>query len=502
MDKTRANESLLILLGDQLFPIDYIRQTGCRRVFMAEDFGLCRQNKHHKLKILMFFTAMRAYRDELQRQGFEVCYHAADTDDFAHTFEEKLDRIIVSNEIREIHHFEIDDHFFSERIRRFLSASELKRCEHPSQKFLCSANRFSQFSNDKKTLRMASFYQMMRKDLKVLIDDNQKPVGGKWSFDEENRKKLPRGIALPDKPKFTCDSDEALVQKIEEHFPDHPGTISGLWMPITREHALSRLDEFLHFKFKDFGRYEDAIHSEDQFLFHSALSTSMNMGLLTPKEVVEKAIDFSERNDVPINSIEGFLRQVIGWREFIHGVYDTKRESQVKSNFWKHRGELTSHWYKGTTGIAPLDDVIKDCNQYAYTHHIPRLMIVANLMTLSRVHPDQVFNWFMEMFVDSADWVMVPNVYGMGTFADGGFFSTKPYICGSNYILKMSNYKRGPWCDLVDGLYWLFIQDNLEFFKGNPRLSIMTRALNKLDPKRKAEIFELAREFISTKVVS
>ena len=129
-------------------------------------------------------------------------------------------------------------------------------------------------------------------------------------------------------------------------------------------------------------------------------------------------------------------------------------------------------------------------------------MIVANLMTLSRVHPDQVFNWFMEMFVDSADWVMVPTVYGMGTFADGGFFSTKPYICGSNYILKMSNYKRGPWCDLVDGLYWLFIQDNLDFFKGNPRLSIMTRALNKLDPKRKAEIFELAREFISNKVVS
>ena len=128
-------------------------------------------------------------------------------------------------------------------------------------------------------------------------------------------------------------------------------------------------------------------------------------------------------------------------------------------------------------------------------------MIVANLMTLSRVHPDQVFNWFMEMFVDSADWVMVPNVYGMGTFADGGFFSTKPYICGSNYILKMSNYKRAPWCDLIDGLYWLFIQDNLNFFKGNPRLSIMTRALNKLDPTRKAEIFELARDFISTKVV-
>lgn len=502
MNKINANETLLIVLGDQLFPIEHINHTGCRRIFMAEDLGLCRQNKHHKLKILMFFTAMRAYRDELLEQGFEVFYHSLSEDDFSDSFEEKLEKIIVSNEIAEIHHFEIEDYFFSERIGRFISESELRCCEHPSQKFLCSASQFSEFSSGKKSLRMASFYQTMRKDLKVLIDDNERPIGGKWSFDEENRKKLPRGITLPDKPKITCESDKTLVKKIEEIFPDHPGAISGLWMPITREHALSRLDEFLHTKFGDFGSYEDAIHSENNFLFHSALSTSMNMGLLTPSEVVEKIVDFSQRNDVPINSVEGFIRQVIGWREFIHGVYDLKREKQVKSNFWEHKGSLSTHWYHGSTGIAPLDDVIKDCNEYGYTHHIPRLMIVANLMTLSRVHPDQVFKWFMEMFVDSADWVMVPNVYGMGTFADGGFFSTKPYICGSNYMLKMSNYKRGPWCDLVDGLYWLFIQDNLDFFKGNPRLSIMTRALDKLNPKRKAAIFELAREFISTKVVN
>ena len=501
MEKIHTNEGLLIVLGDQLFPSKYIDDTGCRRIFMAEDLGLCRQTKHHKLKILMFFTAMRAYRDEMLEKGFEVFYHSVSDAAFSDSFEEKLERVIISNEISEIHHFEIEDHFFSRRIEKFLSESKLDWHKHPSQKFLCNANQFSQFSNGKKNLRMASFYQAMRKDLRVLIDDAGKPSGGKWSFDEENRKKLPRDISLPDKPGPTRKIDTALVKKIEEYFPDHPGSMSHLWMPITREDAFGQLDDFLHSKFGNFGTYEDAVHSENNFLFHSALSTSMNMGLLTPREVIGITIDFSEKHNVPINSVEGFIRQIIGWREFIHGVYDKNRENQVKSNFWEHKGKLTSHWYNGTTGIAPLDDVIKDCNEYGYTHHIPRLMIVANLMTLSRVHPDQVFNWFMEMFVDSADWVMVPNVYGMGTFADGGFFSTKPYICGSNYILKMSNYKRAPWCDLIDGLYWLFIQDNLNFFKGNPRLSIMTRALNKLDPKRKAEIFELARDFMSTKVV-
>ena len=270
-------------------------------------------------------------------------------------------------------------------------------------------------------------------------------------------------------------------------------------MPITRDGALRWLDEFLAQKFADFGKYEDAVHDSNNFLFHSALSTSLNMGLLTPLEVVEKAINFYEHNDVPINSVEGFVRQIIGWREFIRGVYDIKRKEQIKSNFWGHSGRLTSDWYDGTTGITPLDDTIRDCREFGYTHHIPRLMIVANLMTLARIDPREVYAWFMEMFVDSADWVMVPNVFGMGTFADGGIFSTKPYICGSNYIIKMSNYKKGHWSDIVDGLYWRFIHDNLGAFKRNPRSSFMTKNLERMDSERKTFIFDLAKDFITTK---
>ena len=164
-----------------------------------------------------------------------------------------------------------------------------------------------------------------------------------------------------------------------------------------------------------------------------------------------------------------------------------------------HNNRLTSDWYTGNTGIIPLDDTIKDCLKYGYTHHIPRLMIVANIMNLSRIHPDDIFNWFMEMFVDSSDWVMTPNVYGMGTFSDGGIFATKPYSCGSNYILKMSNYKKGDWCLVLDGLYWMFIEDNIAFFKKNPRLSILTRSIEKMNNDRKTLIFEAAKNFINNK---
>ena len=225
------------------------------------------------------------------------------------------------------------------------------------------------------------------------------------------------------------------------------------------------------------------------------------MGLLTPDEVIQKALDIAKLNSIPINSLEGFIRQIIGWREFIRGIYHYKGKEEQNSNFWKHDRKLTTDWYEGTTGITPLDDAIKDCIKYGYTHHIPRLMIICNIMNLSKIDPNEIYKWFMEMFVDSSDWVMVPNVYGMGTFADGGIFATKPYSCGSNYILKMSNYKKDEWCDIVDGLYWMFMNDNIAFFKSNPRLAILVKSLERMNEDRKQMIFEKANDFIERKTL-
>ena len=329
-----------------------------------------------------------------------------------------------------------------------------------------------------------------------------KPVGGKWSFDEENRKKIPKDKSLPVEIIHSSSSHlEEVKNLILQKFNDHPGELENVWFPTSRKKSEQHLEYFLEHKFLHFGDYEDSVLEKSNFLFHSSISPMLNVGLLEPKAVVDKALLFGEKNNIPINSIEGFVRQIIGWREFVRGIYRVKGNFQYESNFWNHNNKLGESWYKGTTGIEPLDDIIKTVNKDGYTHHIPRLMILSNIMNLSRIHPKEIYKWFMEMFIDSSDWVMVPNVFGMATFSDGGLMSTKPYTCGSNYILKMSNYKRGEWCDVVDGLYWKFTEDNIDFYKTNPRLSVLTKNLEKMNLDRKKDIFQKAEKFIAKNTI-
>ncbi|MEJ2258338.1 MAG: FAD-binding domain-containing protein [Woeseiaceae bacterium] len=202
------------------------------------------------------------------------------------------------------------------------------------------------------------------------------------------------------------------------------------------------------------------------------------------------------RDGVPLQSLEGFVRQVIGWREFVRGVYRQFSEVQATSNHWSHDRELADSWYAGTTGIPPLDDTIRQAQRCGWTHHIPRLMVLGNLMTLCEIRPQAAHRWFMEMYVDSSEWVMGPNVFGMGLFSDGGIFATKPYICGSNYLLKMSDYGKEEWCDTVDGLYWRFIDKHRDFFAANPRVALMPRALERLNRDRRDRIFRAAADFL------
>ena len=461
---------------------------------MAEDVGLCTYEKHHQQKIVLFLAAMRAYADELRESGFDVEYVKLDTAD-ERPYEDKLADAMRQHDVARLVHFEIEDRPVEQRIVAFAKEHDLDREELPSPMFTCSRERFASFADGKSRLLMADFYKEQRRRLDILVDDDGEPEGGRWSFDADNRKKLPRDVEPPPLPAAERDVHvDDVVTLVAREFANHPGKADDFFCPTTRRGAEAWLDDFVDKRLEKFGPYEDAMTTRSATVFHSLLSPCINLGLLTPDEVVARVLE--KADGVPLQSLEGFVRQVIGWREFVRGVYREFGEKQEESNFWAHEREFTSAWYDGTTGIMPLDETIQTAQRLGWTHHIPRLMVLGNLMTLCEIRPTAAHRWFMEMFVDSSEWVMGPNVYGMGLFSDGGVFATKPYLCGSNYLLKMSDYKKGPWCDVVDGLYWRFIDKHREFFAGNPRLAVMPRTLDRLSESRRETIFSAAEDFL------
>ena len=271
-----------------------------------------------------------------------------------------------------------------------------------------------------------------------------------------NRKKLPNSIEVPRIPTIkTSKLLDKAKKEVSINYKDYYGSTENFNYPLSHKDAEEWLDNFLIERFNLFGDYEDAIHSNHRTLWHSVLSPLINSGLLTPRQIIDKSWEFYQSNNIGINSYEGFVRQIIGWREFILLMYKRNSLELRNGNFWDFEDKpIPLSFYTGQTGIRPLDDSIKNILETGYAHHIERLMIVGNLMLLCRFHPNQVYKWFMELFIDSYDWVMVPNVYGMSQFSDGGLFTTKPYISGSNYIRKMSNYKSEDWCSTWDSLFW------------------------------------------------
>ena len=494
MAADEQSKALLVVLGNQLFPPEHLPSAAKVEIFMAEDVGLCTYVRHHQQKIVLFLAAMRSHADALRSAGYKVHYERLETKD-ASTYEAKLEEALRATRAKELVHFEIEDKAMEERVVEFARVRELARTELQSPMFLCSRDEFAAFAKDSKRLLMGEFYKQQRRRLNLLVDDSGQPAGGQWSFDADNRKKLPKKIVPPpvDWARPTAHVDD-VIELVARTFADHPGNAREFCWPTTRAQALLWLDQFIEHRLDQFGPYEDAMTTRSATVFHSVLSPCLNLGLLTPAEIIEKAM--TRADEVPIQSLEGFVRQVIGWREFVRGIYREFSDEQDNSNFWSHERKLTRAWYDGTTGIPPLDDTIQTAQKLGWAHHIPRLMVLGNLMTLCEIRPVEAHRWFMEMFVDSSEWVMGPNVYGMGLFSDGGIFATKPYICGSNYLLKMSDYGKGPWCDVVDGLYWRFIEKHRAFFSANPRLALMPRALDKLDADRRSRIFQAAEDFL------
>ena len=494
------NEALVIL-GNQLFPVDYFPKNPNIKIFMMEDWELCTYEKHHKQKLIFFLSAMRNYRDDLILSKYDVDYYELSKHSKEQNYLERLKYFCEKNELTTLYYFEISDKPFREKFERFLAEESISAKVLQNPMFIFDLDEFKTHSSGK-IFQMGNFYRKIRVNKKVLME-NDKPKGGKWTYDDENRKKIPLTQTIPNMPTFKKTKyHDLILSLVHKNFSDHPGETQNCWIPTTRLDAKEFFCEFLNVRFEKFGDYEDAIDTRGHFLFHSGISALLNIGLLLPKEVISEAIKFSENRNIEMNNLEGFVRQIIGWREFIKGTYELHSEKQECSNFFKHNKRLSDHWYSASTGLGPLDDAIFGAIEYGYTHHINRLMVISNIMNLCEVDPKEIYKWFMEMFIDSSEWVMVPNVYGMSTFADGGIFASKPYICGSNYILKMGNSKKGDWCEIVDGLYWRFIQKNISFFEKNHRLSFMTKALNKIDAGRRDRIFAKAENFINEYTIS
>jgi deoxyribodipyrimidine photolyase-related protein len=485
-----------VVLPNQLFEnIDPIAKDS--KIYLIEEFLFFKELKFHKQKLLLHRVTMKKYEHFLKRKGFIVEYIDSQN---KRSDIRQLIKEIVEKGFDQLTLFDPSDNWIEERIASQLQNSGLKITYLASPMWINSRNELSDFfSSTKKKFFQTQFYIQERKRLNILLDENGNPIGGQWSFDADNRKKYPKNKVPPIFP--TLSSDVCLEEAkayVNQNFADNPGVIESANLFATDfETAKNWLNIFLEERFVDFGSYEDAIVVSESTLNHSVLSPILNCGLLTPKAVITETLTYTEKNRVPLNSVEGFVRQIIGWREFIRGVYLVKGREERTTNYWNFKRKIPSSFYQGTTGIEPVDIAIRKLLETGYNHHIERLMILGNFMLLCEFDPDEVYKWFMEMYIDAYDWVMVPNVYGMTQFADGGLMSTKPYLSGSNYIMKMSDHKKGDWQKSWDGLYWRFIYKQRSFFESNPRLSMMVRIWDKMPEEKKSGHLSNAELFLN-----
>ena len=490
---------LFLILPGQCFPTRFIKPWLHCDFLLSEWAPNLLEDQHHQLKLVMMIRSLRSYAEELRNAGAKVIYHPLD-DERSGDFPGQLEQARSRGSFSDLVHFEIEDVFCANAIADIAKTLGLNRKALPSPMFLCSREVFADYLEHEPRPRMASFYRRQRKDLGLLLTADEKPLGGKWSLDAENRKSLPKTLTPP-APGFSRPGKKTreVMALVKSRFAAAPGDAELFCYPATRRQAERWLTLFIGERLASFGDYEDALTTRSEVVYHSLISPLLNVGLLTPADVIHRVMRAHERSPVPLNSLEGFVRQVIGWREFIRGIYHHFGREQSSANFFGHRSELTGHWYEGSTGIAPLDHVIRKTQRWGWAHHIERLMVVANLMNLCRIHPQSAYRWFMEMYIDSAHWVMGPNVFGMGLFSDGGIFATKPYICGSSYLLKMGDFGRGDWCDTVDGLYWRFVQDHADVLARNHRTAMMPRNLTRLSSARREKIFPAAEAFLAEK---
>ena len=503
--------SIRLILGDQLSESvsslkDYNPDTDV--ILICEVWDEATYVKHHKKKIAFLFSAMRHFAEVLIHKGYNVEYTKLNDPNNAGSFKGEakrilqkyaLDRIIVTHPgeyrvLQDIRSLEVE----------LTIAVEIRE----DDRFLCNLNEFASWAKDRKQLRLEYFYREMRKKHDILMQDNA-PIGGQWNYDAENRKSPKEGLTLPSPYIGKVDDiTQEVMSLVSERFDDHFGNLEPFYFAVTRVDALHVLDQFIEQRLSHFGDYQDAMLQGEPWMYHSHISFYLNCGLLLPLECVRAAEKAYHQRKAPHNAVEGFIRQIIGWREYVRGIYWLKMPSYAEANFFEANRQLPDFYWTANTKMNCLRSCVLETKQNAYAHHIQRLMVLGNFALLTGIDPKELNEWFLSVYADAYEWVELPNVSGMILFADGGDLASKPYAAGGTYINKMSNYckncsykvtkKNGPDACPFNYLYWDFLDRNREKLSGNHRIDMMYKTFERMSEEKQKAIRDDSKRFLGS----
>ena len=478
-------------------------------VLMMEVWDEATYVKHHKQKITLIFSAMRHFADELRKAGWSVDYVKLTDDGNSGSFTGEVARAIERHDPRAIHIVEASEWRVQQAIEewpdKFACPIELL----PDDRFICTHAEFREWADGRKALTMELFYREMRKKTGLLMDDKGKPEGGEWNYDKDNRESPDDDMDPPPVPKFEPDEiTREVMELVEDRFGDHFGRLEPFRWPVTSDQAEAAADAFFAQRIEKFGPYQDAmVHGSDD-LYHSMLSTSINCGLLDPLKLCERAQEAYREGKAPINSVEGFIRQIIGWREYVRGFYWLFMPGLESDNKLNAQRALPEFFWTGETQMRCLADCIRSTHEDAHAHHIQRLMVLGNFCLLAGINPRDVQDWYLAVYADAYQWVELPNVSGMILYADGGNLATKPYAASGNYINKMSDYcrecsysvskKTGDEACPFNPLYWHFMDRHRERLQSNHRVGRIYSTWDRMGDEKKQDYLDTADRFLES----
>jgi len=506
-----STRNLVCVLGDQLTPsISSLSRSDRNkdRVLMVEVLEEATYVRHHKKKLAFIFSAMRHFANSLCEAGWAIDYSKLDAPDNTGSFTGEIERAINDHKPEKIVVTEPGEWRVREAVDRWAERFGIDVEILADDRYVCSQADFASWAEGRKQLRMEFFYREMRRKTGLLMNGDE-PAGGQWNFDAENRKPANVDFSFPQPKRTKPDGiTTEVLDLVAARFPDHFGVLKPFWFAVTAEQAEGVLDHFIEVGLPSFGDYQDAMLSGEPFLYHSLIALYMNVGLLDPLAVCRRIEQEYLEGRAPLNAVEGFIRQIIGWREYVRGIYWMKMPDYVDQNFLEGTRPLPEFYWTGETSMACLKAAIDQTREEAYAHHIQRLMVTGNFAMLAGVNPKSVHEWYLAVYADAYEWVELPNTLGMSQFADGGLLGSKPYAASGNYINKMSDYcvecrydvkrKTGDGACPFNPLYWDFLARNEEKLRGNPRLAQTYSTWDRMNDDRKAEYLCSAARFLGT----